>query len=155
MGLRERVMTMYGVALLLLLISIPLSLLYNPIMLTVTIVVTLFVGIFQLISFLSAGSRTIVDLYEKDRYYHYYKYAGTIDPSGMALASGVIMMVMVAFTTLDIVDWAYLGLTFPNIFTVLWLGNGLLALIGGISARPLAKRTSKPKHQLDEDPTWT
>ena len=78
------------------------------------------------------------------------RYAGTINPSSFGIVAGIISMVVVVFSLTGIVDWEYLGLTFPNIFTIIWAITGVLALVGGIVARPLAKRETKPVHERSD-----
>jgi len=106
--------------------------------------IAIFLGAILLFSFGSAYTRTITDLYRKDEKWGIYKYAGTVNPSSFGIVAGIISFVVVAFSFAGIVDWEYLGLTMPNIFTVFWAVTGICALIGGIMARPLAKRDYKP-----------
>ena len=145
-NLRKRVLTFYGLALLCLIASVPLSLLYNPIMTAAAIGIAFFIGAMLSFSLASALARTIVDLYEEKRW-GLYRYAGTINPSSFGIVAGIISMVVVAISLTGIVDWEYLGITFPNIFTIIWAITGALALIGGILARPLAKREKKPDYE--------
>jgi len=145
-NLRKRVLTFYGLALLCLIISVPLSLLYSPIMTVAAIGIACFIGFMLSLSLASALARTILDIYEEKRW-GLYRYAGTINPSSFGIVAGIISMVVVVFSLTGIVDWEYLGLTFPNIFTIIWAITGVLALVGGIVARPLAKRETKPVHE--------
>jgi len=102
-----------------------------------------FIGFMLLFSIISAYARMIFDLYEKDKIGPMWRYAGTVNPSSFGIVSGIISFLVVAFSFTGIVDWEYLGLTMPNIFTVFWAVTGVFALIGGLMARPLAKRTSR------------
>ena len=142
MDLRKRVLVLYGIAEIILISTIPLSFLYNPIMQMAAIGVVFFLGFLLLFSIISAYSRIIFDLYEEKRW-GAWKYAGSIDPSAFGIVTGIVSMIIVAFSFSGIVDWEFLGLTMPNIFTVFWAVTGLCALIGGIMARPLAKRSSR------------
>jgi len=148
-SLRKRVLTFYGLALLCLIASIPLSLLYNPIMTIAAIGIAFFIGFILTFSLASAYARMSADLYEKDNIRGVYRYAGSINPSSFGIVAGIISMVVVVFSLSGIVDWEYLGISFPNIFTVIWAITGLCALIGGILARPLAKRDKKPVYERD------
>jgi len=130
--------------------TIPLSLLYSAIMQMAAVGIAFFIGFILIFSFASAYTRTITDIYEKDENWGIYKYAGTINPSSFGIVAGIISFVVVIISFAGIVDWEYLGLTMPNIFTVFWAVTGICALIGGILARPLAKRTSKPRAELKD-----
>ena len=149
MDLRKRVLVLYGIGEFCLLVTIPLSLLYNPIMQMAAVGVAFFLGFLLLFSIISAYGRMIIDLYEEKRW-GVWKYAGSIDPSAFGIVSGIISMIIVAFSFTGIVDWEYLGLTMPNIFTIFWAVTGLCALIGGIMARPLAKRKSRIVYERDD-----
>ncbi|MFW9920498.1 MAG: hypothetical protein ACFFED_12920 [Candidatus Thorarchaeota archaeon] len=146
MELRKRVLVLYGIAEICLLATIPLSLLYNTIMQMAAIGVAFFLGFLLLFSLLSAYARIIFDLYEEKRW-GVWKYAGSIDPSAFGIVTGIVSMIIVAFSFTGIVDWEYLGLTMPNIFTIFWAITGLCALIGGIMARPMAKRKSRIQYE--------
>ena len=67
-NIRKRVLTFYGLALLCLVASIPLSLLYSPIMTGSAIGIAFFIGAILSFSLASALARTIVDVYEKKPY---------------------------------------------------------------------------------------
>jgi hypothetical protein len=89
-------------------------------------------------------------MYEEDWKIGRWRYAGSINPSAFGIVSGIISMIIVAFSFTGIVDWEYLGLTMPNIFTIFWAVTGLCALIGGIMARPLAKRKKRIVYERDD-----
>ncbi|TFG97783.1 hypothetical protein E4H12_07775 [Candidatus Thorarchaeota archaeon] len=144
MDLRKRVLLFYGIALLCLLATIPLSLLYGTIMQMTAVGIAFFIGFMLIFSFASAYARLIADIYQKDNIGSVYRYAGTINPSSFGIVAGIISFLVVAVSFAGIVDWEYLGLTMPNIFTVFWAVTGICALIGGIMARPLAKRKFTP-----------
>ncbi|MHA1909397.1 MAG: hypothetical protein ACW98Y_19015 [Candidatus Thorarchaeota archaeon] len=149
-SIRTLVLRLYGLALLLLVGSIPLGFLYNPIMIGVAVALAFFLGFMILFSFGSAYSRTIVDMYREDKSWGVFRYAGSVDPSAFGIVAGIISMIIVAFSFSGIVDWEYLGLTMPNIFTVVWAVAGLCSLIGGILARPLAKRKTRIQYERKE-----
>jgi hypothetical protein len=110
--------------------------------------IAVFIGGMLLFSFASAMARTIVDVYEEKPYQRgVFQYAGTINPSSFGLVAGIISMVVVAVSFSGIVDWEYMGVTFPIIFSIIWAVTGVLAFIGGILARPLAKRKTRPDYE--------
>ena len=147
-NLRKRVLAFYGLALLCLIASIPLSFLYDPLMTMAAIGIAVFIGGMLFFSFASAMARTIVDVYEEKQYQRgIYQYAGTINPSSFGLVAGIISMVVVVVSFSGIVDWEYMGVTFPIIFSIIWAITGVLAFIGGILARPLAKRKTRPDYE--------
>jgi hypothetical protein len=116
-------------------------------MIGVAVALAFLLGFMILLSFASAYGRVIVDMYRDDRLWGVFRYAGSVDPSAFGIVAGIISMIIVAFSFSGIVDWEYLGLTMPNIFTIVWAIAGICSLIGGILARPLAKRKSRIKYE--------
>ena len=147
-NLRKRVLAFYGLALLCLIASIPLSFLYDSLMTMAAIGIAVFIGGMLSFSLASTLARTSLDIYEEKQYQRgVYQYAGTINPSSFGLVAGIISMVVVAVSFSGIVDWEYLGVTFSITFSIIWAITGVLAFVGGILARPLAKRKTRPDYE--------
>lgn len=147
---RKTILLLLGLALLILLVNIIIGFSYHEIMGVATILVAVFIGSFQARAFVLTLTRTAVHHYQESIARVYY-FAGTEIPTGMALPSGIIMLVLNT-GSIPVTDWGYLNMTPLNIINILWYVNAIFAILAAIIGYRYWKAPKPEKTRIEGSP---